>query len=56
MIDDCIGCAMSGLTADARTLMEHGRVETQVSKSRCTTFVRECFYECGFAAGCEQGI
>ncbi|XP_024394074.1 proteasome subunit alpha type-5-A isoform X2 [Physcomitrium patens] len=29
MIDDCIGCAMSGLTADARTLMEHGRVETQ---------------------------
>lgn len=30
MIDDCIGCAISGLAADARTLIEHGRVETQV--------------------------
>ena len=30
IIDDHIGCAMSGLTADARTLIEHGRVETQV--------------------------
>lgn len=30
IIDDHIGCAMSGLTADARTLVEHGRVETQV--------------------------
>jgi 20S proteasome subunit alpha 5 len=29
-IDEHIGCAMSGLTADARTLVEHGRVETQV--------------------------
>lgn len=28
-IDEHIGCAMSGLTADARTLIEHGRVETQ---------------------------
>jgi 20S proteasome subunit alpha 5 len=28
-IDEHIGCAMSGLTADARTLVEHGRVETQ---------------------------
>ncbi|KAL9652886.1 hypothetical protein ABK040_010918 [Willaertia magna] len=28
-IDTHIGCAMSGLTADARTLVEHARVETQ---------------------------
>lgn len=28
-IDEHIGCAMSGLTADARTLIDHGRVETQ---------------------------
>lgn len=28
-VDEHIGCAMSGLTADARTLVEHGRVETQ---------------------------
>ncbi|KAK9287656.1 hypothetical protein L1049_016093 [Liquidambar formosana] len=28
-IDDHIGCAMSGLIADARTLVEHARVETQ---------------------------
>mmetsp|Transcript_57940 Transcript_57940/g.183885 ORF Transcript_57940/g.183885 Transcript_57940/m.183885 type:complete len:238 (-) Transcript_57940:1078-1791(-) len=28
-IDEHVGCAMSGLTADARTLIDHGRVETQ---------------------------
>ncbi|GMH34482.1 hypothetical protein BSKO_02316 [Bryopsis sp. KO-2023] len=28
-IDEHLGCAMSGLTADARTLIEHARVETQ---------------------------
>jgi len=28
-IDSHIGCAMSGLTADARTLIDHARVETQ---------------------------
>lgn len=28
-IDDHIACAFSGLTADARTLVEHARVETQ---------------------------
>ena len=32
-IDEHIGCAMSGMTADARTLVEHGRVETQVCYS-----------------------
>lgn len=32
-IDDHIGCAMSGLIADARTLVEHARVETQVLSS-----------------------
>ena len=29
-IDSHIGCAVSGLTADARTLIEHARVECQV--------------------------
>ena len=29
-IDEHIGCAMSGLTADARTLVDHGRNATQV--------------------------
>uniref|UniRef100_A0A0G4I646 Proteasome subunit alpha type n=1 Tax=Chromera velia CCMP2878 TaxID=1169474 RepID=A0A0G4I646_9ALVE len=28
-IDTHVGCAMSGLTADARTLVDHARVETQ---------------------------
>lgn len=29
-IDNHIGCAMSGLTADARTMVEHARVTAQV--------------------------
>ncbi len=29
-VDTHVGVAMSGLTADARTLIEHARVETQV--------------------------
>ena len=33
-VDEHIGCAMSGLTADARTLINHGRVETQVRQTR----------------------
>eukprot|EP01027_Heterolobosea_sp_BB2_P007421 GEZU01011049.1.p1 GENE.GEZU01011049.1~~GEZU01011049.1.p1 ORF type:complete len:245 (-),score=67.31 GEZU01011049.1:120-854(-) len=28
-VDSHIGCAMSGLTADARTMIEHARIETQ---------------------------
>ena len=44
-IDSHIGCAMSGLTADARTLIDHARVETQVTKTNthfsihCTTLL-----------------
>lgn len=34
-IDEHIGCAMSGLIADARTLVEHARVETQVPLRFC---------------------
>lgn len=29
-IDAHVGCAMSGLTADARTMVEHARVTAQV--------------------------
>lgn len=29
-LDSHIGCAMSGLTADARTMIDHARIETQV--------------------------
>lgn len=42
MIDDCIGCAMSGLAADARTMIDHGRVETQV----CIIFQSNSFQLC----------
>lgn len=37
-IDEHIGCAMSGLIADARTLVEHARVETQVIINIITIF------------------
>ena len=29
-LDEHIGCALSGLIADARTMIDHGRVEAQV--------------------------
>lgn len=38
-IDSHIGTALSGLTADARTMIDHARVETQVCV--CVGFV--CF-------------
>ena len=40
-IDDHIGCAMSGLIADARTLVEHARVETQVLFSLVYSFIHD---------------
>lgn len=39
-IDSHIGAAMSGLVADARTLIEHARVETQVRQRRLKLFSR----------------
>ena len=38
-VDTHIGVAMSGLTADARTLIEHARVETQVGLSCCISML-----------------
>jgi 20S proteasome subunit alpha 5 len=35
-IDSHIGCAMSGLTADARTMVEHARVTAQVCECLST--------------------
>ncbi len=32
-IDEHMGCAMSGLTADAKTLIDHARAETQVGRA-----------------------
>lgn len=32
-LDSHVGCAMSGLTADARTLIDHARVDAQVSNA-----------------------
>ena len=37
-IDTHLGCAMSGLVADARTMIEHARVETQVKKKKKKNF------------------
>ena len=33
-IDAHLGCAMSGLTADARTMIDHARVESQVTNTK----------------------
>lgn len=40
-IDEHIGCAMSGLTADAKTLIEHARADTQVGGGtmRCSDLI-----------------
>ena len=44
-IDEHIGCAMSGLIADARTLVEHARVETQVPfSSHSLSVLKTCQY------------
>lgn len=32
-IDSHLGCAMSGLTPDSRTMIDHARVEAQVTPS-----------------------
>ena len=39
-IDEHVGCAMSGLIADARTLVEHARVETQASYLVIITYMQ----------------
>lgn len=42
-IDAHLGCAMSGLTADARTMIEHARVTSQVrNETGAGIFLLEC--------------
>jgi 20S proteasome subunit alpha 5 len=43
-IDEHIGCAMSGLTADAKTLIDHARAETQVRnlRARAPAGLQDC--------------
>lgn len=38
-IDAHIGCAMSGLIADAKTLIDKARVETQVKSTSSLLFI-----------------
>lgn len=33
-IDSHVGCAMSGLVSDAKTLLDHARVDSQVRTTR----------------------
>lgn len=56
-IDEHIGVAMSGLTADAKTLIDRARVETQVSQQQQPATPLDCLlvqsinmliYECNF--------
>lgn len=44
-IDEHMGCAMSGLTADAKTLIDHARAETQVQRLTIFVVFKECTAE-----------
>jgi 20S proteasome subunit alpha 5 len=37
-IDEHLGCAVSGMTADARTMIEHARVAAQVERFKSGLF------------------
>lgn len=39
-IDEHLGCAVSGMTADARTMIEHARVAAQVSMGRVRQVIK----------------
>lgn len=46
-IDSHLGCAMSGLTADAKTLIDHARAETQVcAVSLCLDALEQRSWRC----------
>nr|PNR63255.1 hypothetical protein PHYPA_001680 [Physcomitrium patens] len=54
-IDEHIGCAMSGLTADAHTIVKHGRVETQPMSVESTTQAL-CDLALRFGEGDEESV
>lgn len=39
-IDEHLGCAVSGMTADARTMIEHARVAAQVKGNNTSEFIK----------------
>jgi 20S proteasome subunit alpha 5 len=43
-IDTHLGCAMSGLTADSRTMIDHARVEAQVRERIIESFLESSLY------------
>jgi hypothetical protein len=45
-IDEHIGCAMSGLTADAKTLIDHARADTQVRTAHSARHRRRLEWNC----------
>ena len=50
-VDIHIGAAMSGLTADARTLVDHARVEAQVRNSARHQATVRCVHRCPCRSG-----
>ena len=52
-IDSHVGCAMSGLTADSRTMIDHARVEAQVLVAFVSKDYRRCFLGGGLPSSME---
>ncbi|CAG8588973.1 16953_t:CDS:2 [Cetraspora pellucida] len=55
-IDTHLGCAMSGLTADSRTMIDHARVEAQIKVESVTQAVCDLALRFGESAHGEESI